>query len=40
MRELVQNPFNLRLAVELLEAGASVASLADTRDQLQLLQRY
>jgi hypothetical protein len=40
MVELIKNPFNLRLAVELLQAGASVASLADTRDQLQLLQRY
>lgn len=40
MVQLVKNPFNLRLAVELLEAGTSVASLADTRDQLQLLQRY
>jgi hypothetical protein len=40
MVQLVRNPFNLRLAVELLEAGASVSSLADTRDQLQLLQRY
>lgn len=38
--ELVKNPFNLSLAVELLEAGASVSSLAATRDQLQLLQRY
>jgi hypothetical protein len=40
MLQLVKNPFNLRLAVELLEAGTSVSSLADTRDQLQLLQRY
>jgi hypothetical protein len=36
---LVKNPFNLRLAVELLEAGASVASFADTCDQLRLLHR-
>jgi hypothetical protein len=40
MVALIKNPFNLRLAVELLQAGATVASLADTRDQLQLLQRY
>lgn len=38
--DLVRNPFNLRLATELLNAGATVASLAHTRDQLQLLQRY
>jgi hypothetical protein len=37
---LVRNPFNLRLAVELMEAGASVASLAEIRDQLHLMQRY
>ncbi|MDP9386848.1 MAG: hypothetical protein M3Q48_02690 [Actinomycetota bacterium] len=40
LADLVRNPFNLRLAIELLNAGASVASLADTRDQLQLLERY
>ena len=40
MLDLVRNPFNLRLAVELVEAGASVTSLAETRDQLHLLQRY
>lgn len=40
MLELVRNPFNLRLAVELLDAGATVASLADIREHLHLLQRY
>ncbi len=40
LRDLVKNPFNLRLAAELLMNGASVASLADTQDQLHLLQRY
>lgn len=40
MLDLVRNPFNLRLAVELMEAGTTVASLAEIRDQLHLLQRY
>lgn len=40
MLNLVRNPFNLRLAAELTGAGATVASLAETRDQLHLLQRY
>ncbi|WP_409464810.1 hypothetical protein [Amycolatopsis sp. GA6-003] len=38
--DLVRNPFNLRLACELLESGLSRASLATTRDQLDLLQAY
>ncbi len=38
--DLVLNPFNLRLACELLDAGVSEASLADARDQLELLQKY
>lgn len=40
LRELLRNPFNLRLAVELVTAGETASSLAATRDQLQLLQRY
>jgi hypothetical protein len=38
--DLLCNPFNLRLAAELLELGESVDSMASARDQLQLLQRY
>lgn len=37
---LVRNPFNLRLACELLQAGESARTLATARDQLELLQRY
>ncbi|MFJ8917798.1 hypothetical protein, partial [Amycolatopsis sp. NPDC102389] len=37
---LVRNPFNLRLACELLVSGVSRASLAAARDQLELLQKY
>ncbi|UOZ05686.1 hypothetical protein [Amycolatopsis sp. WQ 127309] len=40
MLDLIRNPFNLRLACELLIAGVSQTSLADTRDQLELLQEY
>lgn len=40
MLDLIRNPFNLRLACELLIAGVSQASLADARDQLELLQAY
>jgi nucleoside phosphorylase len=38
--DLILNPFNLRLACELLDTGVSEASLADSRDQLELLQKY
>ncbi len=38
--DLILNPFNLRLACELLDTGVSEASLADARDQLELLQKY
>lgn len=37
---LLRNPFNLRLACELLRAGTDGMSLSGTRDQLELLQRY
>lgn len=40
LKDLVRNPFNLRLACELLESGVSQASLAAARDQLELLQKY
>ncbi|WP_328610563.1 hypothetical protein OG943_16040 [Amycolatopsis sp. NBC_00345] len=40
MLDLIRNPFNLRLACELLIAGVSQASLAEARDQLELLQGY
>ena len=40
MRELLRNPFNLRLAVELLEAGIGVEDFSSIRSQVQLLQRY
>ncbi|WP_410634276.1 hypothetical protein [Amycolatopsis sp. cmx-4-83] len=38
--DLVRTPFNLRLACELLESGVNRASLAEARDQLELLQKY
>jgi nucleoside phosphorylase len=40
MLDLIRNPFNLRLACELLSAGVSQASLAEARDQLELLHQY
>jgi len=38
--QLIRHPFNLRIACELMQAGEPALSLAKTRDQLQLLQRY
>lgn len=40
LMELLRNPFNLRLACELMQSGVSEATLAEARDQLELLQRY
>ena len=40
IRELLRNPFNLRLAVELLEAGTGVEDFSSIHSQVQLLQRY
>jgi hypothetical protein len=38
--DLMRNPFNLWLAVGLLELGEPVASMTSARDQLQLLHQY
>jgi hypothetical protein len=38
--KLIRNPFNLRLACELLDEGVEQATLVNARDQLDLLQRY
>ncbi|NUT52782.1 MAG: hypothetical protein HOV94_36670 [Saccharothrix sp.] len=38
--DLIRNPFNLRLACELLDEGVEQATLVNARDQLDLLQRY
>lgn len=38
--DLIRNPFNLRLACELLQSGVSVGALASARDQLALLKKY
>ena len=40
IRELLRNPFNLRLAVDLLEGGAGVEELSTIHSQVQLLQKY
>ncbi|MFJ7164365.1 hypothetical protein ACIQUV_02530 [Streptomyces globosus] len=39
-RHLLRNPFNLRLAAELLQVGASPAGLAGVGSRLDLLNRY
>ena len=40
LRQLLRNPFNLRLAAELLLAGTALTELRDIRDRLELLNRY
>ena len=40
LKRLLRNPFNLRLAAELLLAGADVEELSTVRDRLGLLDRY
>ncbi len=40
LRNLVQNPFNLKLLVDLLSHDISTCELAATRAQVQLLDRY
>ena len=40
LRDLIKNPFNLRLLAELLGEGVSVAALTPIRTQLELLDRY
>ncbi len=39
-RQLLRNPFNLRLAAELLLAGTGINELREIRDRLGLLDRY
>lgn len=40
IRELLRTPFNLRLAVEILEAGTGIDEFSTIHSQVQLLQRY
>lgn len=40
LSSLIRSPFNLRLACDLSLSGADETTLAGTRDQLDLLQRY
>ncbi len=40
LRYLLRNPFNLRLAAELLLSGATIGELQQVRDQLELLCLY
>lgn len=40
IRELLRTPFNLRLAVDLLEAGTGIDEFSTIHSQVQLLQRY
>jgi hypothetical protein len=40
LSDLIRNPFNLRLACDLLRSGVDEVTLAGARDQLELLQRY
>lgn len=40
IRELLKNPFNLRLALELLDSGAGTEELSTMHSQIQLLERY
>jgi hypothetical protein len=40
IRELLKNPFNLRLALDLLEGGVGIEEFSSIHGQVQLLQRY
>jgi len=40
IRELLRTPFNLRIAVDLLEAGTGIDEFSTIHSQVQLLQRY
>jgi hypothetical protein len=40
LKDLLRNPFNLRLAAALLDGGTSVEELTPVRTQLELLDRY